>query len=160
MDPKPQRIPRTFIPTSSSQGPGKMPHDGQPIPPTPSALHTSQEPGPSETKALEDSAYLRHEHRGDKKRNWTLTPGRPFLILGDSNTFPNVKIRILVINVSEALPLATISNVVKLNQLIMLSCRAILQLPSASFQTDGDLIHWTWATGTHMWNHWQHYFAL
>lgn len=39
----------------------------------------------TQNKSKTDLYYKRHEHRGDKKRNWSLEPHRPILILGDSN---------------------------------------------------------------------------
>lgn len=227
MAPKPQRIPRVFIPLSGKASPGECS-----VPSRPSTFPSSQKPGPSGTRPLEDSAYQRHEHLGDKKKNWSLIPRRPFLILGSSNlarlpriyhsevqvdcypganlstithllkyktpcsplvrevilsvglndrnqprsavlsalldgmlevagdTFPNARIRIPLINVSDLLPLPIITNICRLNNQIRFSHRAIPQLPSEHFRTEGDLIHWTRETGISMWGHWKRYLPL
>lgn len=37
-----------------------------------------------EVRTAAQSLHRRHEHRGDKHKNWSLTPVKPILFLGDS----------------------------------------------------------------------------
>lgn len=55
--------------------------------PSPAKPHPSplQKAGPAKAQPLETNKFTRHEHHGNKTKNWSLQPDRPFLILGDSN---------------------------------------------------------------------------
>lgn len=48
-------------------------------------VHASQEAGPSGDLFLETLSFTRHEHLVNKVQNRSPQPGRPYLILGDSN---------------------------------------------------------------------------
>lgn len=56
-----------------------------PTRPTTAQVHNSQVAGTSGHRPIEIPAFIRHNHRGNKTRNWILKPKRPYLIIGDSN---------------------------------------------------------------------------
>lgn len=71
--PLPQRLPRRlFVPTGPTE-PDDLPNPG-----------TSQVSGDPEA-ILSTHLFQSHNHNGDKINNWTLTPIRPILLIGDSN---------------------------------------------------------------------------
>ncbi|KAE8277041.1 hypothetical protein D5F01_LYC25197 [Larimichthys crocea] len=76
--PKPQRVPRSK--TSAPTPPLQVLNE----PPGPSSPHMDDllrfQYDPPET-----ALYTRHDHEGDKDRNWSLRPQRKCLVVGDSN---------------------------------------------------------------------------
>lgn len=104
-DPKPPKIKKPQTPSSEQKGPDQSHSSPLPDPEKPrtrtirklfeprqsktstarSYPHPSQEAGPSKTQPLETNCFTRHEHHGNKTKNWSLRPNRPILILGDSN---------------------------------------------------------------------------
>lgn len=76
------------------------------------------------------------------------------------DTFPNARIWIAKLNWSPRLPLATIANLIRINEAFAHTQRAIAQLPPDRFTTERDHLHWSAATSQEMWHHWKKLFDL
>lgn len=68
--------------------------------------------------------------------------------------FPYAEIWIPLVNYSTALPEREQRNLIQLNTHIYKNMPYICHLPTASFQTEQDNIHWTRETGKAMFDHW------
>lgn len=75
-------------------------------------------------------------------------------------TFPNAVIYIPISNFSKTLPLQIQKNITQLNTTIEEWYDFIPQLDESKFETMNDRIHWTPATASNIWKHWEDFLGL